>query len=135
MGSDTLRPGVASIRMPVVDRSGQTLLATKMAVPPLRADVVVRDRLIERLRHGRDNRLSLIAAPAGFGKTTLLAGWIHGDSVPVGWVTLDSADDDLTRFWSYAIAALERVFGPAGAVALPLLHLPQRPPIESVLVA
>jgi LuxR family transcriptional regulator, maltose regulon positive regulatory protein len=112
----------------------QSLLATKLAVPPVRTDVVVRDRLLDRLRQGCQNRLTLVAAPAGFGKTTLLADWIHGDSIPVGWVTLDSADDDLTRFWTYAITALGRMFGPAADVALSLLHSPQPPAIESVLI-
>ncbi len=110
------------------------LLATKLAIPPARSDVVSRLRLIDRLCAGRSRRLSLLAAPAGFGKTTLLAEWIHRDAVPTAWVTLDSGDDDLIRFWSYVLGALERVQPGVGRVAQALLHSPQ-PPIEVVLTA
>src|SRR5258708_27790514 len=127
MTSDTIAANLAPARPPVAANVAQLLLATKLAVPPVRSDVVVRHRLLDRLRQRQPHRLTLVAAPAGFGKTTLLAGWIHGDTVPVGWVTLDNADDDLIRFWTYAIAALGKVFGTAGDVALSLLHSPQPP--------
>jgi LuxR family maltose regulon positive regulatory protein len=121
-------------RPPVVANGGQALLATKLAVPPVRSEVVIRERLLERLRQGYASRLTLVAAPAGFGKTTLLANWLHHDAIRAGWVTLDGADDDLTRFWTYAISALGKTFESAAEVALSLLHSPQPPAIESVLV-
>src|SRR5688500_524763 len=98
------------------------LLATKLSVPPARAQLVVRPRLFERLEAGLRGRLTLIAAPAGFGKTTLLSAWLAeaattaaGGSLPFGWVSLDSGDNDPILFWSYFLAALDMAAPGAGA--------------------
>jgi LuxR family transcriptional regulator, maltose regulon positive regulatory protein len=72
--------------------------------------LVVRPRLFGRLQAGLRDKLTLIAAPAGFGKTTLLSAWratAAGSALPMGWVSLDNADNDPQRFWSYAITALD----------------------------
>ncbi|MBK9709866.1 MAG: hypothetical protein IPO81_00805 [Kouleothrix sp.] len=112
------------------------LLATKLFAPPARANLVVRPRLFERLQAGLRDKLTLIAAPAGFGKTTLLSAWratAAGSALPVGWVSLDRTDNDPLRFWSYVIAALDTLAPGVGATALALLQSPQPPPIESML--
>lgn len=114
------------------------LLATKLFVPPARTNLVARSRLFERLQAGLLDKLTLIAAPAGFGKTTLLSTWrttVAGGAWPFAWVALDSADNDLLRFWSYVIAALDTLAPGVGAPALTLLQAPQPPPIERILTS
>jgi LuxR family maltose regulon positive regulatory protein len=113
-----------------------SLLATKLFVPPARANLVARPRLFERLQVGLRDKLTLIAAPAGFGKTTLLSAWratAVGSALPCGWVSLDSADNDPLRFWSYVITALDMLAPGVGTAALALLQSTQPPPTEAVL--
>ena len=110
--------------------------ATKLYVPKLRRSVVVRPRLHERLSRGAESKLTLISAPAGFGKTTLVAEWLA--AVPAGgpsaaWLSLDSGDNQTGSSWSYVIAALQTVAPEVGAAALSLLQAPRPPPIETVL--
>jgi len=114
------------------------LLATKLYLPAWRAGMVLRPRLVARLRERGEERLTLISAPPGFGKTTLLAEWLagaKGDRNSAGWVSLDPGDNDPTLFWSYAIAALQRARPGLGAGAMARLHSPQPPAIEEVLTA
>jgi ATP/maltotriose-dependent transcriptional regulator MalT len=87
-----------------------TLLLTKLHPPVVPAQVVARERLFERLRDGRGRRLTLVACPAGFGKSTLLAAWREADASgrPVAWVTLDEGDNDVVVLWSHVIEALAR---------------------------
>lgn len=85
------------------------LLSTKLYVPSLRAGRVPRPRLIARLIAGLDCKLTLVSAPAGFGKTTLLAECLAGCPLPAAWLSLDSADNDPARFWTYLIAALQTI--------------------------
>jgi LuxR family transcriptional regulator, maltose regulon positive regulatory protein len=116
--------------------SEQLLLVTKLALPPVRADLVPRPRLTNQLQLSIQRPLTLIAAPAGFGKTTLLSTWLEHAPVSAAWVSLERGDDDLTRFWSYVFTALERVHPGSGASALALLQVsdPQHlPPIETIL--
>src|SRR6185295_8264643 len=86
------------------------LLLTKLHPPFVPAQTIARERLFERLRGGRGLRLSLVACPAGFGKSTLLAAWRESESDrrPVAWVTLDEGDDDPVVLWSHVIEALGR---------------------------
>jgi ATP/maltotriose-dependent transcriptional regulator MalT len=112
------------------------LLATKLAAPPPRGQLVSRPRLFEQLRQGLRGRLTLLVAPAGFGKTTLLTGWLaseEGRAVPTAWVSLDAADGDPARFWAHVLAAVDRLRPGVGEPALALLTAPQRPSIEVVL--
>jgi LuxR family maltose regulon positive regulatory protein len=115
------------------------LLTTKLYVPPLRPNLVPRPRLIERLEEGRrqGHRLTLISAPAGFGKTTLLSEWIAGEDRLVAWLSLDEADNDPVRFWAYVVAALHTVPGFAeadiGEEAVAMFKSSQPVPIEAVL--
>ena len=112
------------------------LLETKLYVPRWRTGLVPRARLIERLDRGTERKLTLVSAPAGFGKTTLLAEWlaaIPAAERPAAWVSLDQSDNDPALFWAYFITALQKVQSEVGESALSLLHSPQPPPIESVL--
>ena len=95
-----------------VEGSSETVLvATKLRPPPVRDQVVPRERLTERLRTGSGRGLSLVACPAGFGKTTLLAAWHKAEAAhkPMAWLTLDEDDDDPVVLWSYVIEALRGV--------------------------
>src|SRR5262245_4492159 len=114
------------------------LLATKLFVPPARANLVIRQRLFERVETGLQNKLTLVAAPAGFGKTTLFSdrrATAAGSALPFGWVSLDRADNDPLRFWSYIITALDTLVPGVGTTALALLQSPQPPPIEHILTS
>ena len=116
--------------------AGNPLLATKLYIPKWRPGLVSRPRLIERIQQGSERKLTLISAPAGFGKTTLLAEWLAANLASeraAGWVSLDQSDNDPAFFWAYFITALRKVCSEVGESALALLHSPQPPPIESVL--
>ena len=80
------------------------LLNTKLFIPRPRKNLVSRPRLIERLNAGLDKKLTLIAAPAGFGKTTLLSEWIPQSPRCVTWLSLDDDDNDPVKFWAYFIS-------------------------------
>lgn len=111
------------------------ILATKLYIPPPRPKVVLRPRLIEQLNDGlaRSCKLTLISAPAGFGKTTLVSEWIIGCKHPVIWLSLDEGDSDLARFLMYFTAALQKVRENFGTGVLEMLQSPQPPSNESIL--
>ena len=121
------------------------ILATKLYLPPPRPGIVPRPRLVERLNEGlsASRKLTLISAPAGFGKTTLVSEWIAGCGLPVAWLSLDEGDNDPTRFLTYLVAALqtlalskaERIAANIGKGVLAILQSPQPPPTESILIA
>ncbi len=115
------------------------LLTTKLYIPHPRSDRVLRPRLIARLNDALRGRrkLTLISAPAGFGKTTLLSEWSQGSELSVAWLSLDEGDNDLTRFLTYFIAALQTIRTDIGKTALTSLHAsrPQPPAIEAVLTS
>ncbi|HMA37838.1 MAG TPA: AAA family ATPase, partial [Chloroflexia bacterium] len=111
------------------------ILATKLYVPPPAPAVVPRPRLIERLDEGLRRRLTLLSAPAGFGKTTLVSTWVAGCNRPVAWLSLDEGDSDPTRFLTYLVAALQSIAPAIGAGLLSVLQSPQPPPSETVLTA
>jgi LuxR family maltose regulon positive regulatory protein len=108
-------------------------LATKLHVPRPRAHLVPRVHLVERLQRSVTGALTLVSAPAGFGKTTLLAQWLVQSSMPVAWLSLDAKDNDPTRFLASLIAALQTVDVQLGTTALTLLHTQRPPPPEAVL--
>jgi len=123
-----------------------TLLKTKLYIPQTRSQLVPRPQLLARLEAGLVRKLTVISAPPGFGKTTLLSAWVYqhhhkagatdneSDTPPtVSWVSLDELDNDPVRFWSYIIAGLETVQANLGADAKTLLAAPQPPPIETTL--
>ncbi|UCC85995.1 MAG: hypothetical protein JSV81_14180 [Anaerolineales bacterium] len=109
------------------------LLQTKLYIPARRPELVSRPRLIERLNAGLHRKLTLVSAPAGFGKTTLVSEWMHGCGRQVAWVSLDATDNDPVRFWSYVVAALQTIQKGTGEAMLGALRSPQPPPLESVL--
>src|SRR5579859_7467608 len=109
------------------------ILATKLYMPRLRPNVVSRPRLLERLNEGLHRKLTLISAPAGFGKTTLLSEWTLGLGRPVAWLSLDEGDNDPTRFLAYLIAALQTIAPRLGQGVLGALQSPQPPPPDSIL--
>jgi LuxR family maltose regulon positive regulatory protein len=109
------------------------LLSTKLFIPRPRKNLVFRPQLVERLNAGLDRKLTLIAAPAGFGKTTLLSEWIPQSPRCVTWFSLDEADNDLARFWTYFIISLQQLRSNLGEGALALLQSLQTPQIASIL--
>jgi LuxR family maltose regulon positive regulatory protein len=111
------------------------ILAAKLFIPPLRADFVPRPRLMVSLQAGSLRRLTLLSAPAGFGKTTLLGEWVAECQLPVAWLSLDEGDNDPARFWSHFVAALQTVAPNIGEDALGALQSPQSPSIESILTS
>src|SRR5689334_17883571 len=113
------------------------ILSTKLYIPPPPPKVVHRPRLIERLNDGLRHRLTLISAPAGFGKTTVVSEWVAGCDRRVAWLSLDKGDSDLTRFLTYFVTAfrgIETSVGEAVLSALQSLQGSLQPlPTESVL--
>jgi LuxR family maltose regulon positive regulatory protein len=111
------------------------ILATKLYAPPTRPELVSRQRLVELLESNLDRKLTLVSAPAGYGKTTLVSEWVQFTDRPVGWLTLDRGDNDPIRFWRYVIAAIrtvdERLGGPVWAV----LESGQQPPLDALVTA
>ena len=124
-----------------------SILVTKLFVPPTRAKLVHRPGLIERLNNGLNRRLTLLSAPAGFGKTTLVSHWVenlHKDNaiddqhIRVAWFSLDQDDNDPVRFLTYLIAALNQskdIKTDFGQGALSMLQSPQPPPPNTVLIS
>jgi LuxR family maltose regulon positive regulatory protein len=116
--------------------SGQdVLLATKLHVPRPQPGFVPRRRLVQALGEGLARGRVLVCAPAGSGKTALLADWARGGGRPVAWLGLDGGDNDPARFWRYAVAALDRARpGLAGRVG-PLLGSPPPRSFEGLVTA
>ena len=125
-----------------------SVLVTKFFVPAARPKLVFRPHLVERLNEGLSRKLTLVSAPAGFGKTTLVAEWVNSlrkefkeesqEDSKITWLSLDDGDNDLTRFLTYFVAALNRTNGGGsdfGKGALNMLQSPQPPPTESVLTS
>src|SRR5215467_849631 len=106
------------------------ILATKLYLPRPRPNAVNRPRLLERLHEGLHGKLTLISAPAGFGKTTLVSQWLAGDPRPAAWLSLDEGENDPARFLTYLVAALQTIAPTPGEGVLGVLHAPQ-PPTEA----
>ncbi len=128
------------------------ILATKLYIPQRRPNVVLRPRLIERLNAGllSGRKLTLVSAPAGFGKTTLVGEWISRFSaslevtpagaeaeskIHVAWLSLDKGDNDPVRFLAYFVAALQTITPDLGSGVLAALQTPQPPPLDTLLTA
>jgi LuxR family maltose regulon positive regulatory protein len=125
----------------------ETLLQTKLLIPRLRPNLVARPRLIERLNHGISlgSKLTLVCAPAGYGKTTLTVEWIaelfresgnrHTAKRPVVWLSLDAADNDPALFFTYLIATIQQINPDVGVDIESTLEPGAAPPIENLLTA
>ncbi len=111
------------------------LLSTKFRVPPIRPTLVSRPRLLSKLNEGMQEKLTLISASAGFGKTTLLSEWSQQSTLPIAWVGLDDSDNDPTHFWTYVIAAVQIHLPHIGDTSLALLQSSQPPPSAIILTA
>ncbi len=113
------------------------ILAAKLFIPPPRSKIVLRPRLVERLNGGLSagRKLTLISAPAGFGKTTLAGEWVAGCGRPAAWLSLDEGDNDPIRFLIYLVSALQTINADMGEGVLTSLQSPQPPPVESILTA
>jgi LuxR family maltose regulon positive regulatory protein len=111
------------------------LIAAKQVVPPVRPGAVRRARLHAPLLANAWSRLSVVVAPAGWGKTTLLSQWAHdpAETRCVVWVSLDEADDDPVRFWTYVLSALQRDVAGLGPAALRALSTPGLEPVDLAL--
>ena len=109
------------------------LLATKLHIPRLRPGFLARPRLLEWLAEGTARELTLVCAPAGFGKTSALGDWARHSPDPVVWLSLDDADNDPTRFWRYVGAALDPVGQGLGGQVASLLRGPQPASLEAVV--
>lgn len=108
------------------------LLATKLHVPAMGAQLVHRAALLDALSAGRTRKLTLLSAPAGWGKTTLLAQWAMGGDGRFAWLSLDSSDNDPVWFWMYVVAALQKVSPGLGIRAVELLAM-GADPVQIVL--
>ena len=113
------------------------LLRTKLYTPPIPPKLVSRLHLLERLNQGidSDRKLTLVSTPAGFGKTTLVSGWIHHNRLRAAWVSLDKGDNDPNRFWAYVVAALQTVEPTVGQSLSGALQSPQPPPLQVFVTA
>lgn len=109
------------------------ILFTKLFVPPPRAKIVPRSHLHEQLNTGLGRKLTLVSAPAGFGKTTLVSEWCHQLHIPIVWLSLGERDSDPARFLTYFVAALQTLSPGIGEGVLTALQSPQRPPTEAIL--
>jgi LuxR family transcriptional regulator, maltose regulon positive regulatory protein len=116
-----------------------TILTTKLYVPPPRPGWVSRPRLVQRLDEGLDRRLTLISAPAGFGKTTLITSWLHGTGErlsvrpSVAWLSLEQGDNVPARFLDYVIAAFQTIGEGIAETAKSLLEAAQPPPLNHLM--
>jgi LuxR family maltose regulon positive regulatory protein len=113
------------------------ILATKLYIPPPRPKAVLRPHLLARLNEGlaAGRKLTLITAPAGFGKSTLVSAWVAGGARAIAWLSLDAGDNDPARFLAYLVAALQTLFAGIGAGVMAALESPQPPPTEPLLTA
>src|SRR3990170_1493280 len=113
------------------------LLSVKLSIPPLGRSIVPRPRLSARLDQGLTRPLTLISAPAGFGKTTLLSEWRAsraGRGFPLAWLSLDNDDNDPTRFLSYLVGALAALRGGVGETTIASLAYPLPPQLQPILI-
>jgi LuxR family maltose regulon positive regulatory protein len=106
------------------------LIRTKLYRPRITADLVPRPRLLERLDYRRDRPLTLVVAPAGYGKTTLVTTWLATCDCPSAWLSLDEDDNDLALFLGYFSAAIRTMFPDAVEETLALLHAASLPPLD-----
>jgi len=122
-----------SVADPEAEPLESPILQTKLRRPPVTAEIIPRKRLVERLEEGQAKALTLISAPAGFGKSILASQWIETNSSPAAWFSLDESDNDLREFLTYFMAAIERLFPDLSLGTQSLLKASDLPPL-TVLV-
>lgn len=124
----------------------ETILRTKFFPPPTHRNIVARPRLLNKLAgtFSPETRLTLICAPAGFGKTTVVTEWLNriksdhspltgGAEVKFSWITFDEADNDPIHFWRYIITAMQNIDPHLGESIHPVLYAPTQPPFRTLL--
>ncbi|MCP4395989.1 MAG: transcriptional regulator, partial [bacterium] len=104
------------------------IIRTKLHRPPVTKDLVPRTQLLERLEYRRQRPLTLISAPAGYGKSTLASHWLEASQCPGAWVSLDAEDSDLRFFLVYVVAAIQMLFPEACQQTQALLNAAELPP-------
>ncbi len=115
--------------------TAEVVITTKLFRPGLRQQTVERKRLYDLLREGRTLPLTLVVAPAGWGKSTIVADWLARDDVTAGWVSLDGGDNDPKRFWRYLLLAAGQAGSAAGPAALRRLDAAGSDVLRDVLPA
>jgi LuxR family maltose regulon positive regulatory protein len=110
------------------------LLSTKLYIPSTRPNLVPRPRLIQKLNAGLHCKVTLISAPAGYGKTTLISDWIEQSGLSFCWITLDDSDNDIGHFLAYFIASLRSINIDLDEQILTLIHSPQQNQLENILI-
>jgi LuxR family maltose regulon positive regulatory protein len=113
----------------------EQLLTTKLYIAPLRSDLVPRPHLYDRLDEGSNRKLTLVSAPAGFGKSTLVSGWLAERGLQCAWLSLDQGDNDPVRFWTYLIAAIQTIHQEIGEEARQIVRAPQLHSNEPVAIS
>ena len=113
--------------------SNNPLLHNKLMPPRLNSNAIRRDDLLSRLDQGLSRKLTLVSAPTGFGKTTLVSMWIGSRQFASAWVTLDQNDNDVTRFWTYVVSALRTLGSSIGKTALSALTISQPTAFQTFL--
>ena len=111
------------------------LLATKLYIPCNDRELIARPRLIQRLQTGLPRKLTLVSAPAGYGKTVLISSWIDRFDMPVAWLSLDAADSEFSRFFSYLIAALQQIEPGICSGIRPMLETESEPSAANMLTS
>lgn len=109
------------------------LLSTKLHIPQVRTARVLRPHLIKCLQQGLVQKLTLISAPAGYGKTTLLCEWLAVCGQTTAWVSLDQGDNDPGRFWAYILSALQGAFSSVSSTLPDILTSPNLSPNETLI--
>lgn len=107
--------------------------STKFLPHSSQSKVLQRDKLLEKMNEGQQHKLTVITAPSGFGKSTLLQQWMQQSESSAAWISLDSDDNHVTRFWKGLMLACQRVVPSIGKESLDMLFSPHQPPIHSIL--
>jgi len=115
------------------DTNKGPILRTKLHRPPAPRDYVHRPRLLEYLDQQRKQPLTLVSAPAGYGKSTLMSCWLGSCDSPSAWLSLDENDNDLRQFLSYFIAAVETIFPDAVSKTMTLVDAPTLPTLSTMV--
>src|SRR5580698_4504733 len=125
----------AMAESPAAAPEQDVVLATKLHLPASRPGLVPRPRLTAHLDEGLARGLVLACAPAGYGKTVLLADWAQSSRHPAAWLSLDAGDNDPARFWRHVVAALDRASPGTGDRLAPLLGPPAPSSFQGLVTA
>ena len=115
-----------------VETDIDTILRTKLHRPPIPGADVHRPRLLEYLDQRRERPLTLVSAPAGYGKSVLISSWLETCDVPNAWLSLDEHDADLRQFLLYFLAAIQTMFPDAVNETMTLANAPPLPPVSAL---